>query len=181
MQNVLQLAPPPPAKVRLSRVDITSSTDSLLIPAHVNEETNSFAMLKTIQKSPGERVFISKVSIINLYFFPYGSLSLSLSLSFMFVNYFAATRTLTNESVNSVGNESLISYVLTPEMLAGGHRSRSGTVVSIQSQSSTFSNASTAQNRMSTGSNLLHQHYPSPSAAPAAGTCMDIQCTHCAV
>ena len=85
----------------------------------------------------------------------------SLLLSFSF----PATRTLTSESVSSIGGESVMSYVLTQEMLAGGQRSRSGTIGSLQSQSSTFSDTSATPKRTSTGSSLQYPKYLSPSTA----------------
>ncbi len=66
-----------------------------------------------------------------------------------------------------MGSESLMSYVLTPEMLNGGQRSRSGTIGSLQSQSSTFSDIGATPKRTSTGSSLQHQQYLSLSAATA--------------
>ena len=100
------------------------------------------------------------------------SLSLSLSLSPLPLSLFPAKRTLTSESVSSVGSESLMSYVLTPEMLAGGQRSRSGTIGSLQSQSSTFSDISTTLKHTSTGSSLQYQQYLSPSTVTAGITYM---------
>ena len=84
-----------------------------------------------------------------------------------------------SESVcSSVGSESLISYVLTAEMLAGGQRSRSGTNDSLRSQSSTFSDFTAVSRLGSTSSDVHHQQQQnlSPNTAKGITTDTTVEC-----